>query len=62
MLEIYNQLPTTYQKALLQFATVMLQQSEKDKAKYGMSIDENTNQSPEYWLQLILNKSKNVKK
>jgi hypothetical protein len=32
-------------------AETMLQQSEKGKAKYGMSIDENTNQSPEYWLQ-----------
>jgi hypothetical protein len=46
---IFDQLPQTYQKALLRLARTMLKQSEKGKAKYGIDIDQNTNQSLSYW-------------
>jgi len=46
---IFDQLPKTYQKALLRLAKTMLKQSEKGKAKYGTDIDQNTNQSLSYW-------------
>lgn len=72
MLETYNKLPDTYKHILDRLAETMLKQSEKGKEKYGMSIDENTNQSAEYWLQHALEemadflvyfeKFKNVKK
>ena len=44
-----ERLPETYQKALLRLAKTMLKQSEKGKAKYGIDIDQNTNQSLKYW-------------
>lgn len=44
-----EKLPKTYQKALLRLAKTMLKQSEKGKAKYGIDIDQNTNQSLKYW-------------
>jgi hypothetical protein len=48
---IAEKLPQTYQKALLRLAKTMLKQSEKGKAKYGIDIDQNTNQSLSYWLE-----------
>ena len=44
-----ERLPETYQKALLRLAKTMLKQSEKGKAKYGIDIDQNTNQNLKYW-------------
>lgn len=44
-----ERLPETYQKALLRLAKTMLKQSEKGKVKYGIDIDQNTNQSLKYW-------------
>ena len=44
-----EKLPETYQKALLRLAKTMLKQSEKGKVKYGIDIDQNTNQSLKYW-------------
>ena len=44
-----EKLPETYQKALLRLAKTMLKQSEKGKVKYGIDIDQNTNQNLKYW-------------
>ena len=44
-----EKLPETYQKALLRLAKTMLNQSEKGKVKYGIDIDQNTNQNLKYW-------------
>jgi len=46
---ITNQLPKTYQKALLRLAKTMLKQSQKGIAKYREDIDQNQNQSLKYW-------------
>ncbi len=47
--EIYNELPKTYQRILLRIAQTMQKQSKKGKKKYGYTMDDNTNQNPEYW-------------
>jgi len=49
LVTICEKLPQTYQKALLRLAKTMLKQSEKGKAKYGIDIDQNQNQSLGYW-------------
>ncbi len=51
LLTIFNELPKTYQNALLKLAKTMLKQTEKGKVKYGTDIDQNQNQSLEYWQQ-----------
>jgi hypothetical protein len=49
LITIFDQLPQTYQRAILKLAKTMLKQSEKGKVKYGTDIDQNQNQSLEYW-------------
>ena len=47
--EIYNSLPKTYQRALMDLAKTMKEQSDKGLQKYGFTMDDNTSKDPEYW-------------
>lgn len=49
LVQIYNNLPKSYQIILLNLAQTMTKQSEKGKIKYGTNIDENANSNTEYW-------------
>jgi len=50
LIQIYSDLPLSYQKCLFELAQTMQKQAKKGKEKYGMTIDENPSLDPDYWL------------
>lgn len=47
---LFDKLPKTYQRTLLDLARRMEKQSAKGKSKYGTTMDENTNIDVTYWM------------